>query len=165
MSDCLWIPQSTLDKIPLLVPDEVKYIIVHCTDTSCNNTLTVQDIDGWHRARGFQCVGYHYVIKSNGDIMFGRPLEYQGAHAVLYNNKSIGVAYVGGRLSSGAPGDTRTYAQKISMAWIFGQILKKYPHIDEIIGHNDVASKTCPCFNARAEYSNFISKFKDGQNF
>lgn len=159
--DTLWIPESVISKIPRLNPDSVRYIIVHCTDTSASNSISIDDIDTWHKARGFSCVGYHYVIRPDGVIMVGRPLACQGAHAVLYNDKSIGVAYVGGRNRAGAVADTRTFAQKISLAWIFGRVLATYPRIDEIIGHNDVSTKYCPCFNAKAEYSNFISKYNN----
>lgn len=160
----LYLPQSVVDKIPRLEPDDVQYIIVHCSDTSASNSLTIKDIDGWHKSRGFECIGYHYVVRPDGFIMVGRPDVLQGAHAVMYNKKSIGICYIGGRLNSGAPGDTRTFAQKISLAYLFGLMLHKYPFISEIIGHNDVSAKMCPCFDAKAEYANFVSKFRSSFN-
>lgn len=157
--DLVRLDRPTLD-LPELDPDKVRYIIVHCTDTSATNTLTIEDLDNWHRARGFKCCGYHFVVMPDGRVLEGRSIFSQGAHALLYNDRSIGVAYVGGRNRAGAIADTRTYAQKISMAYLFARICDYYPKIDEIIGHNDVSTKWCPCFNAKAEYANFISKLK-----
>lgn len=161
----LYLPQSKVDRMRILDPNEVKYIIVHCTDTSCTNSLTIKDINGWHLARGFVCIGYHFVIRPDGALLYGRPVQLAGAHAVLYNKNSIGVAYVGGRLSSGAPGDSRTFAQKVALCALFGDLIRRFPSIEEIVGHNDVAAKMCPCFNAKAEYANFVSKYRNGENF
>lgn len=41
---------------------KISKIIVHCSATAEGKDFTVQDIDRWHRQRGFDCIGYHYVI-------------------------------------------------------------------------------------------------------
>lgn len=155
--------QKPFDDIPDLEKDLVSRIIVHCSDTRPSNVIDIDTIHAWHVARGFSHVGYHFVILPSGIVQVGRPLTKQGAHAVQCNKTSIGVCYVGGRLASGVIGDTRTYAQKISMAYVFGYIIDYYPSIEEIIGHNDVSTKWCPCFDARAEYANFVSKYRYGK--
>ena len=49
-----------------------------------------------HLHRGFIDVGYHYVIKRDGTVQAGRPLERQGAHVQGYNHLSVGVCLIVG---------------------------------------------------------------------
>jgi len=144
----------------LLVPDKVRFIIVHCTDTRCDDSLSVDDVRIWHKARGFEDIGYHFLIHPSGFIEIGRPIEYVGAHAVGSNKISVGVAYVGGRDRFNNLADTRTFQQKIALQYCFLEILKYYPNVQAIIGHNDVSVKFCPCFNAKLEYKDFLSNLK-----
>ncbi len=37
-------------------------LIIHCTATPRGRHVTVADIDCWHRQRGFDGIGYHYII-------------------------------------------------------------------------------------------------------
>ena len=149
----------------LLKPEDVKYIVVHCSDTRPTQVVDAETIDFWHRGRGFECIGYHYVILSNGVIELGRDLVYKGAHAIGYNSNSIGVCYIGGRDEQGCYSDTRTYAQKVSLLYTFGLILRRFPNVSEIIGHNDISVKACPCFDARKAYSQFITNYKQSFNY
>ena len=57
-------------------------IIIHCSATSCGKDFTAIDIDRWHRQRGFDGIGYHYVIRLNGTIENGRPIVKPGAHCI-----------------------------------------------------------------------------------
>ena len=90
-------------------------IIIHCSATIEGKDYTVEDIDRWHRQRGFARVGYHYVIRLDGTIQQGRPLDIAGAHCIGHNAHSIGICYIGGLDQTGKPKDTRTQAQKDSL--------------------------------------------------
>ena len=46
----------------------INQIIIHCTATKAGRKTTVEEIDRWHRARGFRCIGYHYVIYLDGTV-------------------------------------------------------------------------------------------------
>ncbi|WP_337632460.1 N-acetylmuramoyl-L-alanine amidase, partial [Prevotella sp.] len=73
----------------------------------------------WHRERGFDSIGYHYIIYLDGSIHFGRPVEQAGAHCKGHNANSIGVCYVGGLSKDGKTSkDTRTPLQKIAIVTI-----------------------------------------------
>lgn len=143
----------------LLDPKKVKYIIVHCSDSRVDAGITAVDIKRWHVARGFETIGYHYVINPDGSIAFCRSTQFVGAHAVGFNHSSIGVCYIGGRDSQNLLADTRTYAQKVSLLYTFLLIFHEFPHIEGILGHNDVSVKFCPCFNAKEEYKDVLSYF------
>lgn len=130
----------------------INKIIIHCTATPEGRAHTVADVDAWHRQRGFNGIGYHYLIGLNGEVWEGRPIEKAGAHTEGYNSASIGIAYVGGMdKEMKNPKDTRTQSQKDSLAKLIKELVIKFPKA-EIFGHRDFAKKACPSFDARNEY-------------
>lgn len=131
---------------------KIEEIIIHCTATPEGRDVTVEELRRWHKARGFADIGYHYVIARNGEVMAGRSEETTGAHCSGRNAHSIGVCYVGGSDKSGKPKDTRTEAQKASMAELVRQLCARYA-LDiqkDVHGHREYAAKACPSFDVRA---------------
>lgn len=124
---------------------QINEIIIHCTATPEGLDYTVRDIDRWHRSRGFNEIGYHYIIHLNGKIDKGRDVEKIGAHCKGHNRHTIGIAYIGG-LRDGKPADTRTDDQKLALICLVYQLKKKYPSITKVSGHNEYSHKACPCF-------------------
>lgn len=111
------------------------------------------DIDRWHRNRGFDGIGYHYVIMLDGTVCRGRNVERIGAHCKGHNARSIGVAYVGGvEADCTTSADTRTDKQKKALRALLAELKRRYPTAS-IRGHRDFAPKACPSFDATAEYS------------
>jgi len=55
------------------------------------------EIRRWHLARGFDDIGYHFVVTMEGAIEKGRSLSYQGAHtrAKGKNRTGIGICLIG----------------------------------------------------------------------
>ena len=99
--------------------NKIDSIIIHCSATRAGQDLTAKDIDRMHRARGFNQIGYNYVIRIDGTIEIGRSLTVDGAHCNTkgfsessYNKHSVGICYIGGLDANGKPADTRTIAQK-----------------------------------------------------
>lgn len=72
---------------------EVQKHIIHCSDSTFGD---VAEIRRWHIARGFNDVGYHFVIRRDGEVEMGRTLETIGAHCKGHNTNSIGTCLVGG---------------------------------------------------------------------
>lgn len=130
---------------------KIGMIIIHCTATPARRNVSVEEIDSWHRRRGFKGIGYHYVIGLDGSIGLGRELELPGAHTLHFNRHSVGVAYVGGLDAKGRPADTRTPAQRKALVRLLTFLRGEFPEA-RILGHNDLAAKACPCFNAAEEY-------------
>ncbi len=131
---------------------KIDMIIIHCSATPAGRDVSVEDIDRWHRERGFDCIGYHYVVGLDGEVRQGRPLEQAGAHCKGYNARSVGVCYVGGVDASMNPCDTRTEAQRRSLRQLLTELRHRFPQA-EVRSHRDFAAKACPCFDATAEYS------------
>ena len=48
-----------------------------------------------HLRRGWFDIGYHYVIRRDGSLENGRPMDRPGAHARGFNHLSLGVCLVG----------------------------------------------------------------------
>lgn len=135
-------------------------IIIHCSDTYCELDFKAADIDRWHKKRGFDCIGYHYVIDLDGTIEIGRPIERCGAHCLGHNANSVGICYIGGRTHKGRPirhGDTRTAAQIVAMHKLVFELLLKYPSINRVVGHNYYNRlKACPCFDAEQAFQHLL---------
>ena len=131
----------------------IKEIIIHCTATKEGENHTVAEVTQWHKKRGYNTIGYHYLIDINGKINNGRDVNVVGAHCLNHNTYSIGVCYVGGLDVNGKTKDTRTDAQKRSLTNLLVRLMVLYPDA-KIHGHNEFAKKACPCFNAQYEYSN-----------
>ena len=127
-------------------------IIIHCSATIEGKHFTADDIDRWHRQRGFHSIGYHYVILLNGETQKGRDLQQIGAHCTGHNRQSIGICYIGGLDRKGISKDTRTPEQKDSLRRLLQSLKKQYPDA-LIVGHNKFANKDCPCFDVEKEYS------------
>lgn len=133
---------------------KINKIIIHCAATPEDKNFTVEDINRWHKERGFIKIGYHYVIYIDGSIHQGRELGEVGAHCTGYNRDSIGICYIGGVDKDGkTPKDTRTNAQKESLLKLIKELKTKFPQA-EIYGHRDFSKKDCPSFDAKTEYEN-----------
>jgi len=132
----------------------IKEIIIHCSATVEGKDFSVEDIDRWHKQRGWSGVGYHYVIRLDGTIEAGRPLDKIGAHCKGRNQGSIGICYIGGVDSNNDPKDTRTQAQKISLQRLVSGLDVTFGGL-KVYGHNSFANKACPSFNVDKEYSSY----------
>ena len=131
---------------------KISKIIIHCSATPEGRDNTIEDIDRWHKARGWKGVGYHYVIHLDGSIHPGRSEDEVGAHCSGENSKSIGICYIGGLAKDCSTSkDTRTEAQKQSLLELLKELKERYPNAT-IHGHREFAAKACPCFDAKYEY-------------
>ncbi len=117
----------------------------------------MDDIDAWHKARGFLRgkldsaktnpalghIGYHFVIYTNGAIASGRGLDEVGAHAQGFNRRSVGICLVGT--------DAFTPAQWASLTALLASLQKRYPGA-RVAGHRQLPEvhKDCPGFDVAA---------------
>ena len=132
-------------------------IIIHCSATRPGQDVGAAEIDRWHRQRGFDGIGYHYVVRLDGTIEEGRPYHREGAHALGWNKRAVGICYIGGLDNRKRPCDTRTIQQREALKTLILRLKKEHPGLVRILGHRDVARKDCPCFDAAGEYSSLRS--------
>lgn len=144
---------TTIKYKPLL-HKRVGFIVVHCSATKPSQDFDVTDIRRMHLRRGFVDVGYHFIIKRDGEVQPGRPLDRQGAHAERYNHLSVGVCLIGGvsEKDVAIAEDNFTEVQFLALRKLLAELRITFPHA-EILGHRDLPNvrKDCPCFDVRAE--------------
>ena len=70
--------------------DTTKAVIHH----TASHDVSVDEIDRWHKERGWDGIGYHFVIRKDGTIEKGRNLAKKGTHA-KGRNQMIGIVLTG----------------------------------------------------------------------
>jgi hypothetical protein len=128
-----------------------RLIVVHCSATPPDRDIGVKEITGWHLARGFLSIGYHWVIRRDGTLETGRREDLIGAHAQQVNRESLGICLVGGTDKFGRPEDNFTGAQFATLKTLLQRLEQTYPGA-EVLGHRDIpgVAKACPSFDVRA---------------
>ena len=134
---------------------EIKKIVIHCSDSTWG---TREDINRWHLERGWDGIGYHYVItngrakstdsykeQDDGLIEKGRPVEKTGAHVQGHNSNSIGVCLIGTYWFTSA----QLYK---SLPSLLATLMYQYIiDADNIFGHYELdKGKTCPNMDIEA---------------
>ena len=122
-------------------------IVIHCTQTPPGMDIDVDKVTQWHKERGFDTIGYHYLIKRDGTLQVGRDEDVVGAHAVQVNGTSIGVALVGGGTINMGWENNFAPIQFETLKSIILKLKNKY-NIEKIIGHYEIDDKKkCPSFD------------------
>ena len=140
---------------------KLEYLVIHCTATPELRNVTSAEIRSWHTlpeekgGRGWKQVGYTDMIHLNGEIerlVANNEDAYVDGWEITngaagYNAVSRHIVYVGG-LRNGRASDTRTIMQKVAMKKYVLEFVKKNPSA-KVIGHNDLSTKECPCFDVK----------------
>jgi N-acetylmuramoyl-L-alanine amidase len=110
-------------------------------------------INEWHKQRGFDEIGYHFVILNgyptaasfrlkqpqfwlDGTVQNGRSVDKIGAHAKGYNKYSIGVCLIGK--------NQFTMSQFDALSRLIRNLLQQHRD-SHIIGHFEIdKNRTCP---------------------
>lgn len=123
-------------------------IFVHCSATKPEMDIGVETIRMWHKQQGWLDVGYHFIIKRDGTVEDGRPVNVVGSHVKDWNSKSVGVCLVGGINAKGQFEANFTPAQMNSLRNKLKELMSKYPNA-ELMAHHSVAAKACPSFDVK----------------
>ncbi len=128
----------------------IKFIAIHCAATKPSMVVPISRIRKWHLDRGFNDVGYHFYIRRDGLVEYGRDIKTTGAHVKNYNSVSIGICYEGGINEDGDAEDNRTDEQRKTMIKLLTELSIEYPKA-VIKGHRDFPAvyKDCPSFDVR----------------
>lgn len=139
---------------------KISRIIIHCSAFPYGDA---RQVDEFHRQRGFDMIGYHFVILNgrrtkdgeynsddDGLVELGRPIEMEGAHTKGKNSDSIGICLIGLPEYIGAPEQWFTRKQLESLRKLVAKLMRKFTIPPENIhGHNEYAPKLCPGFNVK----------------
>ena len=149
---------------------EINRIIVHCSATPPDMDIGADEIRGWHKERGWDDIGYHAVIRRDGTIEPGRPVEISGAHAQGHNADSIGVCLVGGVKRETVAGHSTLVPEANFTAEQYARLLEYVDDLQferwkeeldplDVVGHRDLpgVAKDCPCFDVRSFFEGNLS--------
>lgn len=135
---------------------EIDTIVIHCTATpDAAWQIGVKQIRSDHVTnRGWQDIGYHYLVRRDGEIECGRMESVVGAHAEGHNAKSIGVAWAGIEKPTGP--------QYATLLRLTRELLGRYGlGVHRVFGHRELgALKACPVIDMiafRTEVSRGLS--------
>lgn len=128
---------------------DTQYIVIHCSATPPSMDIGRDEIDEWHKEKGWKMIGYHDVIRRNGINEEGRQVNDVGAHVKGYNSISVGVCLIGGVNEDGAPEDNFQDNQYKSLIRLLRWYRVLFPKA-VIVGHNQLdPHKACPSFNVQ----------------
>lgn len=121
------------------------HIIIHHTagaDTDASNVKSIRDyhVDG----RGWRDIGYHFVVEQiagHYEVVIGRPMHMQGAHAPGYNKKGLGVAFVGNFMQEPPPEEMIITGVKRIIRPL---VIQFNIPVKNILGHRDTKDTDCP---------------------
>jgi len=143
---------------------KIEYLAVHAAATPPSMDIGVREIRKWHMDKGWSDIGYHVVIRRNGEVEYGRNFSTPGAHVKGFNNKSLGVCLVGGVDSNMEAEDNFTDEQFDSLDRVLTALQGLFP--DAIIqGHRDFpnVAKACPSFDVKEWLYELVEEdFYDG---
>jgi N-acetylmuramoyl-L-alanine amidase len=134
--------------IPTVRANHWTWIIIHHSDSAYGSAAI---IDRWHRDRGFDELGYHFVIgngtnSGDGQIEVGPrwPVQKWGAHDNAldnrYNTNGIGICLVG-NFNNTHP----TPKQLHSLIRLVVYLMRTYNiPSDRILGHGETKVTECP---------------------
>ena len=126
---------------------DITEVVVHATETYTNKDIGSIEINNIQIDLGHDGIGYHYVIRRDGRLQRGRPVNREGEHAIVngHDKYSIGLVMVGGiNVSSGDDNPTDykssqsfTREQYTTLEKFLTSFYRKYPG-GQVFGHNDV---------------------------
>lgn len=126
----------------------INKIIIHASATPASMDVSAADIDRWHKDRGWNGIGYHYVIRRDGTIEEGRPDSVVGAHCKGQNTYSLGICLIGGVDSKNGPEFNFTMTQMKKLTDLVDELTSRYKLTKrDVYGHNEFSTKSCPCFD------------------
>ena len=127
---------------------KIDKIIIHCSATPPTLNIGAAEIRLWHIERGWKDIGYHYVIRRDGTIEPGRPIEKIGAHCKGKNKNSIGLCLIGGVDKNNTPKENFTPEQWETLAATTRILRGQFKGVT-VHGHNEFSSKACPSFDVQ----------------
>lgn len=159
-SDLMITTNPQTEEINYAVNKRLKYLNIHCT-ASKGELSKEWLLNFFKNERGWSKPGYNLVVHMDGSIDTLVPFNsdgYVSYDEISYgvrgrNSESINVAYTGGVDASMNPKDTRTNAQKHSLAYVVAKLRCQNPDII-VMGHRNHkgVAKACPSFDVQKEF-------------
>ncbi|XP_047359704.1 peptidoglycan-recognition protein LE-like isoform X2 [Vespa velutina] len=141
-----WGAQPPTQPLTKMKPPVPYVIISHTATEFCTTqsecTLHVRFAQTFHiESRKWSDIAYNFLVGGDGLAYVGRSWDYMGAHAFGYNNRSIGISFIG-TFNSVVPPKTQLHAAQriIELGVKAGKIAKDY----KLLGHRQVSKTLSP---------------------
>lgn len=132
-----------------------KYITIHASATRPKHSFDVHRLRELHvNQNGWNSIGYHFYVTTDGVTHPCRPLNQTGAHVKGHNRNNIGICLEGGLDNdTGKPSDTFNDLQWDALRFLLTELQGNYGIKDvNVKGHRDWgANKACPCFDVKTK--------------
>lgn len=112
-----------------------KIVLHHAAAKRCD----AETIHRWHLGNGWSGIGYHFVVRKDGTIERGRPLEAVGAHCTGQNADSIGICFEGDFTS-----EKMSQVQIKAGQDLISYLRNLYGTKIRICKHSDLYATSCP---------------------
>lgn len=123
----------------------VNEIVVHASETYTNSNIGCEELHTNHNEKGFDGIQYHYVIRRDGRLQRGRPVDKQSdaTNIKTHSLYSIDVCLIGGlNCPTGTPdpleyrsAQSFTIAQFRTLETLLEAFYRRYPG-GQVMGHN-----------------------------
>lgn len=141
-----WKARQPKKTLPL--PSPVPYVVIHhsyippACYTSVECYQAMKSMQNFHMDdRNWWDIGYHFAVGSDGVAYEGRGWGILGAHALHFNNVSIGICLIGDWRNAVPPATQLKTAQALIAAGVDkGYIKSDY----KLVGHRQVRETECP---------------------
>ena len=114
---------------------KTRFIVLHHEAMSVAGPEEIHRI---HQNQGWAGIGYHFLVRKDGKVYRGRPMNTIGAHARNYNDESIGICAEGNFMT-----DVMSDAQKNSIIELI-KYLKTIYKDAKVVGHKELNATACP---------------------
>lgn len=137
----------------------VSSVVIHATETFTNKNIGAEEIDAIQKKLGEDEIGYHYVIRRDGRLQRGRPVEKEGSHCPTgnYDKTSIGIVMVGGINRASTEQSFETSSASFTRAQYntleqFLQVFYNNFSGGEVFGHSDIETDELDPYFDVSEY-------------
>lgn len=122
--------------------DFTDMLVLHHTGNPYDDDCGAVEIHESHLGQGWAGIGYHFVIRKDGTVELGRPVDCIGSHAYGENSHTVGI-HLCGNFEEAEP----TAAQIESTAMLIADLAEDYNleiNTDTVVGHRDLMATACP---------------------
>lgn len=128
---------------------KIDFIGIHCSASDLEIHDNIESIRLWHIQRGFDDIGYNWVIVKSGLILPGRPVEKIPAHIYGHNRNSLAICLTGDKIFS--------KNQFKSLKQLLLKLMPEYGlTLLDVLPHKAFnKNKTCPNFDLEEFKINF----------
>lgn len=121
----------------LAIRTKTTKIVLHHADAS---NCTVNMVHNWHLNNGWSGIGYHFLVRKDGTVYEGRPLNAIGSHCLGQNNDSIGICFEGNFEKEKMGSEQLKVGTELVL-----DLMKRFNiPTSKIYGHKDLLATSCP---------------------